>query len=215
VSKRTSSGLFSRLEWEDEELLLQSEVISSGEPMITTLLLSEGEVVCRAQGGWKTIGADQVADQQRIGGYHDRLLRALRRLRSQRRVSARELTSVFQKMADVALRLVASPAAETLSALPGARWAMLVGADGEMVDVSPERAPGSVWKDSASRFLYLSERLAGLFGDVPVRDISLRIPSGYILIAPQWGGTLVAEIEPDKLAAARKELRGLVKEQAK
>jgi len=214
VSERTSAGLFSRLEWGDDELLIQSEIVHSAEPRITTLLLSDGEVIARAQGEWRATSADQVANQQRMGGYHDRLLRALRRLRSERQIPARELTVIFQKMVDVALRLIASPAAEAFSALPGARWALLQSPDGELVDISPERAPGSAWKDSASRFLYLSERIAGLFGDSQVRDISLRIPSGYILIAPQWGGTLVAEIEPDDLADARKKLRSLVKEKA-
>jgi hypothetical protein len=209
VNERSSTGSFSRLEWGGEELLLQSEITHAPEPKITTLILAEGEVICRAEGLWRDAGSDQVAEQQRIGVYHDRLLRALRNLHSNRHVPAKELQTVFQRIVNIALRLISSPAADILATLPGAHWVMIVEADGAVSDLAPAGSPGLVWKDSTARFLYLSERLEGLFGGGPFTDISLRIPSGHILIAPQSGRTLVAEIEPDGLTAARAKLRDL------
>jgi hypothetical protein len=210
VNERSSTGLFSRLVWGDEEVLLQSEITRSPEPRITTLILAAGEVLCRAEGDWREPGSDQVAEQQRVGAYHDRLLKALRNLRSLKQVPLREIQDVFQRIVNVALKLIASPAGEMFSALPGARWTMMVGADGSVSDIAPSGAPGEIWKESASRFIYLSERLIGLFGNGPLVDISMRIPSGYILVAPHWGGTLVAEVEPESLTAARMLLRGLL-----
>ena len=207
MSSDSTSGLISRIVWGETELLLQTEIRSDPDPKVTTLLLSGGEVTARAGGRWGDRATDQVVEQRRIGEYHDLLLRALRRLRSQREMGPKEVARIFQKLVDVALRMLNSPATRLLEAMPGARWAALLGPDGEVLDSAPAKDSGGAWYGTAVNFFLLAERMRALFEGGPLIDISLRTPGGYVLVAPHWGGTLVAEVEEEKLADARQHIR--------
>jgi predicted regulator of Ras-like GTPase activity (Roadblock/LC7/MglB family) len=209
VSEPSSSGSISRLQWSGAELLLQTEIRRSPEPVATTLMLSKGEVLCRGEGEWVDLALDQVAEQRRLRGYHGRLLRALRKLRDEKDVGLDQLREIFQRLVRVALGIMASPASEILAVLPGARWAALVGAGGEAIDSAPPGNPAESWSQSALRFLGLADRMSGLFGGGQVSDVSLRAAKGYVLITRRWGSALVVEVEQDRLGPARFELRRL------
>lgn len=207
MSGDSTSGLISRINWGESELLLQTEIRSDPDPSVTTLLLSGGEVTARAGGRWGERATDQVVEQRRIGEYHDLLLRALRRLRSRQEMAPKEVALIFQKLVDVALRMLNSPTLRIMDAMPGARWAALLGPDGKVLDSAPDKDSGGAWHGSAAGFFLLAERLRVLFKGGPLIDISLRTPGGYVLVAPHWGGTLVAEVEEEKLAEARQYVR--------
>ena len=207
MKESSSSGLFSQLKWGKAELLLHTEISPAPDARVTTLLMSDGEVLCRAAGRWGAEASDQVGLQRLIGDYHERLLRALGRLRDERGVDPSQLAEIFQRLVDVALRKVCSPAAEILASLPGARWVTLIESEGGTLSSAPEGSPGYEWRDSALRFLVLAGQLRDLFGGGSLTDVSIRTHSGHIFAAPFGDNTLVAEVELDQLGSARRWLR--------
>jgi len=207
VKESSSSGLFSQLKWGKAELLLHTEISPAPDARVTTLLMSDGEVLCRAAGRWGAEASDQVERQRLIGDYHERLLRALARLRDERGVDPSQLAEIFQRLVDVALRRVCSPADELLASLPGARWVALIESDGSTLSSAPEGASGSEWRESALRFLVLAGQLRDLFGGGSLTDVSIRTHSGHILVAPYGRNTLVTEVELELLGVARRWLR--------
>lgn len=210
MDKQSSGGLFSRLTWAGKEIQLQTELIRSKGNRVVTLALADGAVVGRSDREWPSIREGQFLEQRRVSSYHERLLRAIKRLRDERDAKIDDLKRLFDRLASVALRLSRSPASEVLESLPLAQWITLAGSDGLAIDSSPKESPGTLWCPPAAGYRMVAEDLSKLFKGGEIQDIVVRLEKGYVIITPHKDNALVLGTEGLRLSELRKKTKDLL-----
>ena len=199
----SAGGLFSRIPWGDRDVQLQTELIQDEGKRIVTIILASGAVIGRSDRKWLDYGEGQILEQRRISSFHDRLVRAIIRLRDERDAGIEDLTRLFDRLATVALRFSRSSAQEVLDALPSARWVALSSSEGRLLDTAPAHSPGGNWCPLAAGLRIVAEELSGLFSCGGVSDIVMRTEAGYIVVAPIFDSAFVAGTDGAKLTELR------------
>lgn len=203
VPKRSTSGLFSSLRWGKVDLLLQTEIIRKPETRFATLLMAGGEVVSRIEGRWPDLGESQFHEQRRINGYHERLLKAMKRLRDEKEASLEDLKKLFERLVKVAISLSASLTSEALAMVSGAHWVALVDKSGRGKEAAPQEGAGVDWYVAAGGLLDVARSLSGVFKAGRVECLSLRTGVGALLVLPHGNSTMLVEVDTGKEEMAR------------
>lgn len=193
---------------------MQTELISVKGKRVVSILLADGAVIGRYDREWLSTGEGQVLEQRRVSNYHERLLRAIKRLQDEQNASIDELKRLFDRLAGVALRLSRSTAVELLSSIPSALWMALASKEGKLIDSAPADCPGENWCLAAAGLRVVAGDISVLFGSGGASDIVMRTEHGYILITPHQTCTLATGTESGRLPEIRGMLKVLLKEEA-
>jgi hypothetical protein len=212
VSEKKTAGSLSRILWDDADLQIQTELRLEPKPVVTTILVRDGEVLARVEKPWEATG-DLSHEQQQVHNYHDRLTRAIEKLHEKRTIKLDDLGQLAERLVKVALRHQGSQASEVYSLLPGAIWAAVASESGEMLDVAPSSDQGSGWCEKAPMLLASISELSKLLGSGQTANLNLKAKDSYILMVPKDNSqVLIAEVEAEQFPEAKQIIKRLVKE---
>lgn len=211
MGKGISAGHITRIQWDGHDLQVQTEMRPDSNPTITTLFVADGKVIASVERPW-TVMDDQIKEQQRIVGYHNRLTKAMKRLRDERAITIEDLGVLAGRIVLVALRKLSSFSSEVFSLLPGARWVAVADENGHSIEAAPERDSGKNWCGLASGLRKHAEKISAVFDISRLEDLSVRTKDTYILLVPKGTSSAIAEVSAEDFPSAHQMMLRLTPE---
>jgi hypothetical protein len=207
VSSHKSSGHLSQVLWQDQDIQLQTEVRYEPSPVLTTIMVVGGAVLSRVEKTWLPV-TSMIDDQQRVSEYHQRLTKALERLRDRGWIDLEDLPNVAPRIVSVALKFTAGTlASEALALLPGAHWAAVVDMQGNLEEAAPESSIVENWAKTVPSVKEFTDALSELFEAGIIEDISLKRTDGFVLLAQRENSMIISGVETKKMPEARQMIK--------
>ena len=206
-----SAGHLSRVVWTGRDLQLQTEVRYQDESVLTTIVVESGVVRARAERPWN-VSQDQVEEKNRIREYHNRLTRAIERLKNKQWISYDELPSLFDKMVNISLRLSSedeNEATDAFALIKGAYWAAVFDSEGKLSKTSNDSMDNNLAQNSI-RMLKAVEKITTVLNAGMIKDMHLKTENGFLVAIPTDAKTYLASVSKENLKEARTMLRKVV-----